>query len=98
MAGRHFNIPLLRRRRYGGEAVDAYGVLGINPLLVADFEEGYYRKAGSTSTFDSTFTHSRAGNATMVDSDGLIKWAPHNVATYSEDISESAWIKSSNVT
>ena len=60
--------------------VDAYAVQGLSPLLVADFTSPYYRKAGSTSTFDSTFTHSRAGNATMVDSDGLIKWAPHNLA------------------
>ena len=26
MAGRHFNIPLLRRRRYGGEAVPAAAI------------------------------------------------------------------------
>ena len=59
---------------------DAYAVQGLSPLLVADFTTPYYRKAGAVSTFDSTFTHSRAGEATMVDSDGLIKWAPHNLA------------------
>lgn len=72
-------------------AVDAYAVQGLSPLLVADFTTPYYRKAGAVSTFDSTFTHSRAGNATMVDSDGLIKWAPHNLITYSE--SANNWIK-----
>ena len=41
-----------------------------------------------------TITHSRAGNATMVDSDGLIKWAPHNLLPYSEDFSNAAWTKS----
>jgi len=43
-----------------------------------------------------TITHSRAGNATMVDSDGLIKWAPHNFATYSEDFSDSDWVKTNS--
>jgi len=59
---------------------DAYSAAGLSPLLVADFTKPYFRKAGNTSTFSDTFTHSRAGNATMVDSDGLIKWAPHNLA------------------
>lgn len=34
----------------------------------------------SDATLSNTITHSRAGNATMVDSDGLLKWAPHNLA------------------
>ena len=34
----------------------------------------------SDATLSNTITHSRAGNATMVASDGLIKWAPHNLA------------------
>jgi hypothetical protein len=29
----------------------------------------------------------------MVDSDGLIKWAPHNFATYSEEFDNAAWKK-----
>jgi hypothetical protein len=29
----------------------------------------------------------------MVDSDGLLKWAPHNLLTYSEDFSNAAWGK-----
>jgi len=73
------NLPLLRRRR-AGFLRDLYAISGFRPGLVANFEEEYYRKAGAVSTFDSTFTHSRLGNATMVDSDGLIKWAPHNLA------------------
>jgi len=72
-------------------AVDAYAVQGLSPLLVADFTTPYYRKAGSTSTFDSTFTHSRAGNATIVDSDGLIKWAPHNFVLRSQEFNLSPW-------
>ena len=47
----------------------------------------------SDATLSNTITHSRAGNATMVASDGLIKWAPHNLLTYSEDFSQ--WNKNS---
>lgn len=36
-------------------------------------------------------THVRNGNATMVDSDGKIKWAPHNILAYSEDFSDVYW-------
>jgi hypothetical protein len=46
----------------------------------------------SDATLSNTITHSRAGNATMVDSDGLIKWAPHNLVTYSEDFTQ--WVVS----
>lgn len=34
---------------------------------------------------------SRSGNATMVDSDGLLKWAPHNLLRWSEDLSNAVW-------
>jgi len=49
------------------------------------------------TTFEGLLTHSRAGNATMTDSDGLLKWAPHNLAVYSEDFSNAAWIKSNAI-
>jgi hypothetical protein len=39
-------------------------------------------------------THTRAGNATMVDSDGVLKWAPHNLLTYSEQFDNAALGKS----
>ena len=53
------------------------------PPLVADFKNEYYRIGGAASTFDGVFTHARSGNATMVDSDGLLKWGPHNLLMYS---------------
>ncbi|WP_371398926.1 hypothetical protein [Marinovum algicola] len=43
------------------------------------------------TTFTDLLTHSRSGNATMVDRDGLLKWAPHNLLTYSEDFTNAAW-------
>ena len=62
-----------------------YAVNGLKPELVADFAEEYYRVGGVNSSFSDSITHSRAGNATMVDSDGLLKWAPHNLALNSAE-------------
>ena len=52
--------------------------------LYIDFINEVYSVEGTPATFDSYVTHSRSGNATMTDSDGLIKWAPHNLLLYSE--------------
>lgn len=62
--------------RYGG---DDYAILGFSPKLVTSFVNEYYRKAANDTTFGGLLTHSRSGNATMVDSDGVLKWAPHNL-------------------
>ncbi|HMA78799.1 MAG TPA: hypothetical protein VKP88_06780, partial [Candidatus Paceibacterota bacterium] len=67
-------------KKFGFTAISAYAVAGLEPELVFDFENEVYRTNGSTSTFDDAMTFSRSGNATMVDSDGLLKWAPHNLA------------------
>ena len=37
-------------------------------------------------------TFSRGSLATVTDSNGLIKWAPHNLLTYSEQFDNAAWI------
>jgi hypothetical protein len=68
--------------------VSAYAINTYDPSLVFDFGEDYFRTSGSTSTFSDSITHSATTNATMVDSDGLLKWRPHNLLTYSEDISQ----------
>lgn len=73
--------------------VDPYAVAGFEPPLVFDFSSEFYRTEGSTTTFDAAMTHTRSGNATMEDSDGLLKWAPHNLLRYSEDFSNAAWTK-----
>jgi len=70
-----------RRRRslfFGGS--DAYAVAGSNPNLVFDFASEFYRTGRATSTFDNSLTYTGASAKTMVDSDGLLKWAPHNLA------------------
>jgi hypothetical protein len=80
---------------FGGLGVPGfdYSVNGFNPELVADMSKDYYRSGGATTTSDDLFTHTRNGNATMVDSDGLLKWGPHNLLTYSEQFDNAAWTK-----
>ena len=75
------------------QALRAAGVNGQYPKLLFDFDDEYYLTGGSSKTFANAMTFARAGNATMVDSDGKIKWAPHNLLTYSEDYTAE---KSSN--
>ena len=55
-----------------------YAILGFEPPLVLDFDESYFRTEGTATDLVSAATHTRAGNATMVDSDGVLKWGPHN--------------------
>ena len=86
--------PLSGIRSPFGGRVDPYKAAGFRPALVADMSKDYFRNT-SRQTFDDLFTHSRLGNATMVDSDGLLKWAPHNLLTYSEDLSNAAWVDGS---
>lgn len=77
---------------------DTYAILGFSPPVVADFENEVYRVGGTTSDFDTMFdlgttTAYPTTNGTMVDSDGLLKWRPHNFAAYSEDFSNAYWPK-----
>lgn len=69
------------------QALREAGVNGQYPKLLFDFDDEYYLTNGSSKTFANAMTFARAGNATMVDSDGKIKWAPHNIFPSSEDIS-----------
>ena len=78
-------------------ALSAYAVSGLEPPLVLDFIEDYYRTGGSASTFDDALNFSRAGNATMVDSDGVLKWAPHNILARSQDF-ETLWTTTGSTT
>jgi hypothetical protein len=42
---------------------------------------------------DPRVTFSRASNATVTNSDGLIAYAPHNLLAYSEEFDNAAWTK-----
>jgi len=84
-------------------AVFSYAVGGNDPDTVADFSGvggsgEYYRVGGIDSDFDSMFTYTGASNKTMIDSDGNLKWAPHNLITNSDDSGASAFGSSSLTT
>ena len=67
----------------------AYAVLTIEPDLVFDFTGEYYRTSGADTTLAAATTYTGQSNGTMTDSDGLLKWKPHNLQPYSEDLSGS---------
>jgi hypothetical protein len=57
----------------------------------------------TATSLDPRITFSRTSNATLVGTDGLIQYAPHNLLTYSEQFDDAAWVKtnttvSANVT
>jgi len=71
---------------------------GLLPDLVLDFVNRYYRTGGTATTFDDALTYTGASNGTMTDSDGLLKWKPHNLQPYSEDLDNSiGWTFSNSV-
>ena len=76
-----------------GGALSVYAVVGLEPPLVLDFDETYYRTGGTATDLVSAATHTRASVATMVDSDGLLKWGPHDFVLHSENFSNPAWTK-----
>ena len=74
-------------------ALSPYIINGFDPALVFDFKGDYYKTGGATTTFSSAITHAATTNATMVDSDGLLKWRPHNLLTHSGDLTNAGWTK-----
>ena len=73
--------------------LSSYAVNNFDPKLVFDFTGNVFKTGGGISTFSNSVTHARAGQATMVDSDGLLKWAPHNLLKFSEDYSGNGWFR-----
>ena len=58
------------------------------PTLSLDF-------LGATS-LDSGITFSRGSQATLFDSTGTLRYAKHNLLTYSQDFGDSAWTKNNS--
>ena len=80
--------------KYGYSAFSAYAVNNFEPALVFDFKGNYFRKIATASTFAASITHAATTNATMVDSDGLLKWRPHNLMTKSNTF--DTWSKNAS--
>ena len=89
----------LRGQLLSSVRADFYGVNTFSPEFVLDFAKEYYRTDNTETTFDSAITHAATTNAAMVDSDGLLKWRPHNLLKYSEDFTNGAWLRAlANIT
>lgn len=84
---------LLDNPNSGGLLPGRPWVVGLSAPTILDFTTNQFRTRGQVKLLNDATTFARAGNATMVDSDGLLKWAPHNELTYSEDFSNAAWLK-----
>jgi hypothetical protein len=79
-----------------------FAVNDVEAALALSFITNEYRTGNSETTFADAFTgtspkltySTAAGsNSTMVNSSGNIVWAPHNLVDYSEDFSQSYWVK-----
>ena len=79
------NISGLLPGRPWNSTTSVYAILAFEPKLVFDFTGNVFKTGGGISTFSNSITHARAGNATMTDADGLLKWAPHNLLIRSEE-------------
>lgn len=73
---------------------------GYIPVNFSGTGDGTERNKGlslnfvGASTLDPRITFSRASNATVVGSNGLIQYAPHNLLTFSEQFDNAQWAKS----
>lgn len=65
-----FGSSLNRLGRGLKRALSGYAVGSQEPTFVSDFVNNKYVSNNTTQTFSDTFTHSRAGNATMTDGYG----------------------------
>lgn len=64
--------------------------------VVSDDGVGLGLNFQTMTALDPRITFSRASNATLVGSDGLIQYAPHNLLTYSENFDDAVWIKTTS--
>jgi len=77
----------------GGSNLDAYAILGLEPPLVLDFDESYFRTGGTATDLVSAATHTRASSATYVDADGILQTAAINEPRVGHHIWDgSAWV------
>jgi len=82
---RGINSISIAAKRLSG-ALDAYLAGGALPTMVLDFTgDELFAKQGTVSTQTDTIDLTRTGLATMTDSDGLLKWNPHNQSLNSEN-------------
>ncbi len=67
------------------------------PAFLAGYSNSFYEVSGTPSLFDSSHVSATTSPGTITDADGLVKWAPHNLLTYSEDFSNGVWTLASSM-
>lgn len=73
--------------------VSIYAILGLDPPLVLDFNETYYRTGGTATDLAGAVTHSRSGSATYVDATGTIQTAADGVPRIGHHVwNGSSWV------
>ena len=75
----------------------AVGSLGkkskLEPIPSPDLQLNFDQASiGANAAPDDAIDFSRASNATFTDADGLVKYAPHNLFSYSEEFDNAVWI------
>jgi len=80
-------------KKFGFTAISAYAVGGLEPPLVLDFDETFYRTGGTATDLVSAATHARASAATYVDANGILQTAAINEPRVGHHIyNGSAWV------
>ena len=88
----HGNLSPFGRWHTAG-ALSVYAVVGLEPPLVLDFDETFYRTGGTATDLVSAATHARASAATYVDADGILQTAGINEPRVGHHIwNGSAWV------
>jgi len=74
-------------------ALSVYAVVGLEPALVLDFDDTYYRTGGTDTDLVSAATHARASTATYTDASGILQTASINEPRVGHHIyNGSAWV------
>jgi len=90
------------------EALTRFAVNNVEAALALDFIGSEYRTANTSTTFAEAFTgnspkltynpgSASSSQSTMVNSSGEIVWTPHNLLDYSEDFTQSLFVKDADV-
>lgn len=83
-------LALSLSRRLNSASI--YALAGIEPSLVLDTELDFFKVGTSQSGFNQGLTVATSTASTVLDSDGDLKWAPHNQILYSSSVLNASWV------
>jgi hypothetical protein len=76
-----------------GGSVTGIGAIGADLALWFDTNQAYKSSGGGIVTPDSILTYTAPSPKLVYGSDGVLKYAPHNLRAYSQDFSNADWVK-----